>query len=220
MIQVSLRHALLLSTFVLSLGGCAAPIGKATPTPVAHPPSLASPAALPETSLYQLGGEWEDQNGQAFSLSTLRGRPQVIAMVYGSCKGACPRIISDIQAMENLVQAKSSAGDIGFVLVTMDPEIDSPQRLRGLVDKFDLGPDWRLLRGTTDQVRELAAVLGVKYRKISETDYAHSNTITVLDKEGSIVHQKQELGTGVDESAKALEGLLPAGVDACCQKTP
>lgn len=218
MSRVIFRNVLVVCGLLLSLAGCGSREA-APPSLEAARPAATAAVPLPETSIYQLSGDWQDQNGEAFSLQALRGRPQVIAMVYGSCKGACPRIIADIQTMEALVQAKSPEGEIGFVLVTMDPEVDSHERLTDLAQKYGLGPSWRLLRGSKDQVRELAAVLGVKYRKISATDYAHSNTITVLDKDGSILHQKQELGSGVDDSAAALESLLPAA-DPCCQKSP
>jgi protein SCO1/2 len=91
--------------------------------------------------------------------------------------------------------------------------------LKALSQEYGLGPDWRLLRGSQDQVRELAAVLGVKYRKVSETDFAHSNTITILDADGTVSHQKQELGTGVEDSAKAVNNLL-AEPSPCCAEEP
>ena len=174
----------------------------------------ATPAGLPETSIYHLEGEWEDQDGQTTTLAELQGRPQVIALIYGRCEGACPRIIADIKSVEAAV-AKAHPQGIGYLLVTMDPEVDNQERLSALAKEYDLGDAWRLLRGTPDQVRELAAVLGVKYRKVSETDFAHSNTITVLDARGTVVHQKQELGTGVEDSAKAVNTLL-AEPSPCC----
>ena len=35
------------------------------------------------------------------------------------------------------------------------------------------GESWTLLHGHPDDVRELAAVLGVKYKKVGERDVAH-----------------------------------------------
>ena len=203
----------------LTLSGCQTADKQAE-----HPHAAASPAAqasgagmtigLPGTSVYNLVGSWQDQDGQKVTLASLRGRPQVVALIYGSCKGACPKIIHEILSLEGLLKVAHPEG-VGFLLVTMDPEVDSPERLSGLAQEYNLGPDWRLLRGTTDQVRELSAVLGVKYRKISQTDFAHSNTITILDAAGTIVHQKQELGTGVESSVKAVDDLL-AEPSPCC----
>lgn len=179
------------------------PLASATPV-VVH-------GALPDTSLYNLAGRWQDQQGDWLELASLRGRPQVMALIYGGCKGACPRIIEEIKVVERGIGDK----DCGFVLVTMNPEVDSPERLSKLATELGLGSRWRLLHGTPDQVRELAAVLNVKYRKISSTDFAHSNTISVLDVEGNVIHQKENLGSDVEESLKALRSALP---DDCCQK--
>ena len=139
----------------------------------------------------------------------------MVALIYGGCQGACPRIIGDIKSVEENVKKTHPEG-VGYLLVTMDPEVDSTDRLQALAQEFDLGPDWRLLRGTPDQVRELAAVLGVKYRKVSETDFAHSNTVSVLDADGVVVFQKQELGADIEAGAEAVEGLL-GNPDSCCQ---
>jgi protein SCO1/2 len=168
--------------------------------------------------VYHLEGRWQDQDGQEVSLASFRGKPQVLAVIYARCKGACPRIIREIQSMEDLLRTAHPQG-VGYLLVTMDPEVDTPERLKALAQEYGLGPDWRLLRGSQDQVRELAAVLGVKFRKVSETDFAHSNTITILDAEGVVAYQKQELGTGVQGSAQAVTDLL-AEPSPCCAETP
>lgn len=184
----------------------------ASSAPVATAPTPSGP--LPDDSIYQLPGQWQDHNGGEVSLLSLRGRPQVLALIYGGCQGACPRIIEEIRQVEATV-AEQHPGQAGFVLVTMDPEVDSPERLQALAKEFRLGPQWTLLRGSPSQVRELAALLGVKYRKISETDYAHSNTISILSTAGVVLHQKADLG-GVDSSASALKKAI-AEKDECCQ---
>lgn len=195
-------------------GGETVAVTPAAPSPAA-PASAATPAELPDASVYHLEGAWQDQTGQDVQLASLRGRPQVMAMIYGGCKGACPRIINDIKTIEADVK-KSHPEGVGYLLVTMDPEVDSTERLQALSQQYELGPSWRLLRGTPDQVRELAAVLGVKYRKISPTDYAHSNTISVLDAAGLIVFQKEELGSGLEDSAQAVSEALAAPASPCC----
>ena len=191
----------------ISLLGCqgSPPVGR---------PLAQTPMPLPSESIYYLESQWSDQNGQELQLRSLKGKAQVIAMIYGRCEGACPRIIEELRQVEKLLAEKSSE-EAGFVLVTMDPEVDSSEQLRALAKEYGLGPRWRLLRGSSEQTRELAAALGVKYKKISETDFAHSNTITVLSSAGIVVHQKQDLG-GVEKSAHALEEAI-LNKDMCCQ---
>jgi protein SCO1/2 len=64
------------------------------------------------------------------------------------------------------------------------------------------------LHGTENDVLELAALLGVKYRSVGETIFAHSNLITVLNKEGEIVHQQEGLGVKHEETSAAVNKLI------------
>ena len=57
-------------------------------------------------------------------------------------------------------------------------------------------------------MRELAALLGVNYRKDARGHYAHSNILTVLNPGGEIVHQQLGLNQSPDESVKQLLHLL------------
>lgn len=158
-------------------------------------------------SVYQLESRWKTQAKEEIMLKDLMGSPTVIAMVYSSCKNACPRIISDMKTIQGLVE-KSHPGKVQFVLVSMDPEVDTPEKLAELAKKSDLDQQWRLLQGKSDDVMELAAVLGIKYRKISDTDYAHSNLISVLNAEGEIKHREEGLGVDPQKTIAALKQLL------------
>lgn len=152
-------------------------------------------------SVYLLESEWKDQDARARKLSSLAGKVQVVALVYTHCGYACPRIVADLKRIEGEMAAAHPEG-VGFVLVSIDPERDTPERLRSFAEGSRLDPArWTLLNGSDAQVLELAALLGVKYRRESATDFSHSNVITVLDPHGVVVHQ--QLGLGADP-AKTL----------------
>ncbi|MCE7869847.1 SCO family protein [bacterium CPR1] len=186
-------------------------VGCSTPPPQA--PASRSPGPLPELSIYHLPGAWTDQDGKELTLPELRGKVRLLAMVYTSCPQACPRIIADMKSIDEDLRKRHPAG-VELVLVTFDPETDTPERLRQLADEQKLDPRWRLIRGDSQQVQELAAVLGVKYRKVSATDFAHSNLITVLDADGVVVHQQEGLGVERSRSIDAVEKALTS----CCSE--
>ena len=48
------------------------------------------------------------------------------------------------------------------------------------------------------------ALLGVKYQPEAGEGFSHSNVITLLNREGEIIHQRQGLKGGLDETAAAL----------------
>lgn len=63
---------------------------------------------------------------------------------------------------------------------------------------------WLLLTGDEDGVLELAVALGMKYRKTSAMDFAHSNIITILAPDGRIAYQTPEIGADISKTLKAI----------------
>ena len=53
---------------------------------------------------------------------------------------------------------------------------------------------WTLLAGDDDAVRELAATLDVRYQAQPDGELAHTNAITVLDREGHVAWRQSGLG--------------------------
>ena len=64
-----------------------------------------------------------------------------------------------------------------------------------------------LLHGDDDSVRELAALLGVKYQQDANGAFSHSNLVTVLNLEGEIAHQRLGLKGGLEEVVQALAAI-------------
>jgi protein SCO1 len=158
-----------------------------------------------DMSIYNVHSTWNTQRGEKIKLSDLQGKIQLVAMVYASCEYTCPRIVADMKRIETAVT--SQYGDkVGLVLVTIDPARDTPDKLRAFAEKSHLDPNrWLLLQGQDSDILELAAMLGVQYKKTSDTDFSHSNVITVLNPAGEIVHQQVGLGVDPDESVQAIE---------------
>ena len=154
-------------------------------------------------SIFHLDSEWTTAEGSQIELSSLGDRTRVMAMVYTSCEVACPRIIADMRAIKSAAGMKDEV--LGFVLVSIDPERDTPRRLTEFAEKTGLSQSaWTLLSAEDDSVRELAAVLGVRYRRIDEFDFAHSNIISVLNRKGEVVHQQIGLEQSTDETVAAI----------------
>lgn len=190
-------------------GGMAAqPVSDSRVVGDAHANHASAPAPAQATafSIYDLESTWQDQQALTLTLGDLAGRPRVIAMVYTSCAYACPRILKDMKRIEGELRAEGI--DAGYVLVSIDPARDTPQRLHEYAQSTLLEPnDWTLLTGTSDGTLELAALLGVRYRQTSEADFEHSNVITLVDAGGRIVHRQVGLNAEPDELVRAAAGL-------------
>jgi protein SCO1/2 len=123
-------------------------------------------------------------------------------MVYTSCAQACPAIVAEMKRVEASLGA--DAARVGFVLASMDPARDTPEKLAEFAGRAGLDPArWSLLGAEDGDVLELAAVLGVQYRRLPDGEFTHSNMLTVLDANGEIVHRQLGLGEGTAETAAA-----------------
>ena len=164
-----------------------------------------STGAFTPNSLYQAEVSFTADTGKIFAVGQLRGRPVVLAMFFASCGYACPLIVSDMLA----IQAKlpdQIRQNTAFVLVSFDTQRDTPAALANYRQQRGLGEPWILLHGGADSVRELAALLGVKYKQEPDGAFSHSNLITILNSEGEIIHQREGLNGGLDETAAVIVG--------------
>jgi protein SCO1/2 len=164
-------------------------------------------AEIDPASIYQLDSDWTSEESRRIKLGDLGGKPRVLAIFYSSCQYACPIIIGRMKAVQSALASEKHDG-VGFVLITMDPTVDSPDKLRDYRARLELEGDWKLLQGDDDAIRELAAVLGFRYRRESDGSYSHSNMITVLDAQGRIVHQSIGTEPGVDDIVAAVKKVL------------
>lgn len=158
---------------------------------------------LSTRSIYQVDGVWTNDAEQKVALASLRGRPVVIAMFFASCEYACPVLVSDMQRLRQTLPADTRER-AQFVLVTFDTARDTPAALKAYRDRVALDAGWTLLHGDEADVRELAMVLGVKYKQDARGQFSHSNLITVLNDEGEISYQRNGLLGDVSDAAKAV----------------
>jgi protein SCO1/2 len=163
--------------------------------------------AFTDKSIYQVDSIWTTDQNEQIKLSGLRGRPQVVAMFFVHCQLACPIIVNDMKRIEAALTPELRA-QLGFTLVSFDTERDTPAALADFRRGRNLPLDrWSLLHGQADDVRELAALLGIKFKQDAQGQFAHSNLITLLNAEGEIVHQQIGLNQDIDETVRLLQNL-------------
>lgn len=157
-------------------------------------------------SLYQIEGEWTNQNGEKIELKKLSGKVQVLAMIFTNCSYACPKIISDIQTIESKIP-HDKLNKVNFLLISFDVVRDSPEKLNTFGKEMKLNENWMLLHGTEQLVQEMSVVLGVKFEKQEDGSFAHSNIITVLDQNGAIAYQQEGLGANSEDIMKVITDI-------------
>jgi protein SCO1/2 len=87
---------------------------------------------------------------------------------------------------------------VSFVLVSLDPPRDSPRALRRFAREHHLDlTRWRLLAPSEEDVRDVAAVLGVRYGPAASGEIVHSGLIVALDRNGVVRHRQVGVGQGL-----------------------
>lgn len=157
-----------------------------------------------EMSIYNLPTTWTTQDGEDIQLQDLKGDVLVMVMIYTSCKAACPRLVADMRNIEKALPEEVKP-DVKMILVSIDPETDTPERLKAFAKENLMDEDpWMFLRSSEENTREFAAVLAVNYKQITPIDFSHSNIISVFNRKGELVFQQEGLGVNSDNTIKSI----------------
>ncbi|MDB6029399.1 MAG: SCO1/SenC [Verrucomicrobiales bacterium] len=199
---------------LMSSFACLAEQPKATPPPCCLKPrgTPTNSSSLSDSSLYQVESKWTNDNATPITLGTLSGKPQIITMFFASCEYACPLLVHDMQQIEKALPPELRS-KVNFTLVSFDTERDTPKVLNTYRTTHHLGTNWTLLRGNSDDVLELAALLGVKFKKDARGQFAHSNVITLLNGKGEIISQQIGLNRDPASTVVAVQKLLKGSAD-------
>jgi len=163
-----------------------------------------------DMSIYNLPSTWTTQNGTDIQLKDLQGDVLVMVMIYTSCKAACPRLVADMRNIEERLPEHSKK-NVKMIFVSIDPETDTPERLKAFAQENLMdGEPWLFLRSTEENTREFAAVLSVSYKEISPMDFSHSNIISVFDPNGEMIFQQEGLGVNSDNTIEHINAAVEA----------
>lgn len=152
-----------------------------------------------------------DADGRMRSLADFKGKLVALFFGYTQCPDVCPT------TMAELAEAKKLLGPQGdklqVVFVTVDPERDTPQVLKGYMGNFD--PTFVALRPTPEQLAGVAKDFKVYYKKVegnTPTSYTmdHSAATYVYDTQGQL-RLYARYGAGPQALASDFKQLLAQG---------
>ena len=129
-------------------------------------------------------------------------------MFYTSCQYICPLIVDSGKAIEREL-TPAQRDRLGIVLISMDPARDDPAALQAVATKRKLDGDrWWLAAPRESDVRSVAGVLGIRYRKLADGEFNHTSALVLLDAEGRIVARTDQVGTRPDPAFVAATRAL------------
>ncbi|WP_438820715.1 SCO family protein [Burkholderia metallica] len=89
-------------------------------------------------------------DGQTVSLAKELddGRPVILTFIYTSCTTICPMISQTLEQVQGELGADRDK--VHIMSISIDPEADTPERLRSYAARFGAGPEWQHYTGTVD----------------------------------------------------------------------
>lgn len=157
-----------------------------------------------QNSLYQVPGEWTNQNGKKIGLDQLAGKVQVTAMIFTHCGYACPKMVDNMKAIEEKLP-NNLKSKVDFLLISFDSKNDTSARLKQYAAQKQLDNNWTLLHGSPDQVRMMSMLLQIQYSPLQGGGFTHSNGITILNQNGDISNRIEGLDINVDQAVDAIK---------------
>lgn len=122
--------------------------------------------------------------GEVVPWRALKGVPRALFFGFTHCPVICPVTVYELtDAMD-----KIGRNELLIDFVTVDPERDTPQRLREYFSGF--GPRVRAYTGTPEAIASLAQAFDVIYKRqdLEGGDYTmdHTATVFLLDAQGRV----------------------------------
>ncbi len=109
---------------------------------------------IPDISLVR-----EDNKVVALPDELNDGRSVVLAFIYTSCTTICPLTSRTLYELQN--KLGSARDQVHIVSISIDPEQDTPQRLREYAARFHAGPEWHHYTGTLAASQAAQRAFGV-----------------------------------------------------------
>ena len=125
-----------------------------SPTPAGDAALSFSSAKIPNVHIL-------DQNGKQLSFydDLIKGKTVAINFIFTTCTTVCPPLTATFRKVQ---QTASERGlDVKLVSVSVDPVIDTPERLRAFAEKFNADTGWTFVTGEKGEIDSLLQSLGV-----------------------------------------------------------
>jgi protein SCO1/2 len=117
---------------------------------------LPAPGVLPEFSL-------QDQHGQPFGRVDFEGQWSLVFFGFTNCPDVCPTTLQVLSSAKQQLATRNHEPLPRIVLVSVDPERDTPDAMGQYVDYFGEGNIG--VTGSMDELRKLTGALGIYFEK-------------------------------------------------------
>ena len=129
--------------------------GNPSPTPADVEQVIPSFSSLkiPNSRIY-------DQNGKQLNFYTdlVKGKTVAINFVFTTCTASCPPLTATFRRVQQ--NAEQRGLPLQLISISVDPTVDTPERLHAFAEKFNAGPGWTFVTGDKSEIDTLLQGLG------------------------------------------------------------
>ena len=143
-----------------------------------------------------------DQEGRKvrFYSDVLKGKTVVVNALFTTCTNVCPPISRNFERIQEALGERLGK-DVFLVSITVDPENDTPEKLKAYAEKFHARAGWSFLTGRKENIDQALYKLGqyVQDKNSHKTIVIIGNEATGLWKKAFGLAQADDLIKLVDE---------------------
>ena len=135
---------------------------------------LPTPITINDFSLY-------DQNAKTIGHDQLKGQWSLVFFGFTYCPDVCPTTLAEL----NQVASKLGDKTPQIVLLSVDPERDTPEQLKSYIEYFN--PAFQAWSGEQDQISNLAKTMHIFFDKQPLGDsytMDHSSQVVLVNPQG------------------------------------
>jgi cytochrome oxidase Cu insertion factor (SCO1/SenC/PrrC family)/mono/diheme cytochrome c family protein len=117
-----------------------------------------------------------NQNGETLKFydDLIKDKIVIVMFIYTSCTDICPLTTARMTLIEDKL-GPAVGRDIFIVSMTVDPEVDTPEKLKAYSKSFATGPGWTFVTGKPEDIRAINYRLGERSKILSD----HRNEIVL-----------------------------------------
>ena len=108
---------------------------------------------IPDVQVY-------DQNGKQvrFYTDLVKGKTVAINFIFTTCTAICPPLTATFRRVQQNLAER--APQVRLISVSVDPTVDTPERLHDFAAKFKAEPGWTFVTGEQGEIDKLLKALG------------------------------------------------------------
>ncbi len=126
-------------------------------------------------------------DGRSVTLKQFRGKVVFVSFIFTTCSGSCPATTHRLAKVQDAVARAGLKDRVQLVSITLDPERDTPGRLRDYMHLYEIDPaNWCFLTGPADAVRRTLADWGMWARPAVNGQLDHPSRVFLIDPQGRV----------------------------------